>query len=831
MSSYVTELQEKTAAFLQITISLLNKSHEILYQIYTTADDLATIPLMDRVKSVEELQQKTHDVQVLQIRIPIVAPMKAGKSTSINAVIGGEYLPTRMDAMTALPTAVALKLGLSDVEEAGRVQLILTESTIAAVENLQRNVVDLLKESFTNDHQLKDLLNDNIHLVTTAKNLRDNQAFLWHSTKNFDNSQDIQKVLTLINELVRLSIYLSVNNPNADLSLEAFLKHIPIMNVHYRAITARQSAINHPCQILLIDTPGPNEATLADRLKAFLENELDKADMVLIVVEYGHLNTEADAKIAEYIDRIRRLKKEQECIYILVNKADLRRQRDMSKTDLQRHVAKTYRVQDHCVFELSGSHALIAQRYITDFRQQGQNIVVGESSTAREVLEAYCPIDWEERQTDSNPNEVEQMARNLFKRSGISNILDKVVDTVLGQVIQRCVQSAINTCNENYDNLMMIIDLRLKGIQVAEQKLRQEINDLKQDLADLAAIQREELIKIPEITHALEEKLLSIFEEGSKTYEEGVQFIFNPTNKQWFDSAEIERQARETTDHLAATVTVAAVTAPTAGYGGFSIGGTFTAAVGVIIGLICAHKSAPLLVEYFRDNTNEVQYQNDQKAKEFIAGITDLVNNLSKSIHATVESKVITACNEACKKFTSRLSERTLNIIRRANQGLNKTFSIDLSSPKRLEARIEDTCVTLNDIAYEKERSASFINRLLTNEHNEGSKTWFLSRAKLQEKCENSLKENMKRIQNNIIERTINEMKQTFNSLFVDLKSHLEKYQNHAAWCVKDKSLTQENQATFIRQLNKLNGDLLIQKQQLDTFSKSIDWSRLLQPH
>ena len=172
-----------------------------------------------------------------------------------------------------------------------------------------------------------------------------------------------------------------------------------------------------------------------------------------------------------------------------------------------------------------------------------------------------------------------------------------------------------------------------------------------------------------------------------------------------------------------------------------------------------------------------------------------------------------------------------MKIIQRANEGLNQTFSIDLSSPKRLESRIQDTRVELNDIAYEKERSASFISRMLTNKHEDGSKTWFLSRAKLQERCLNSLKENMERIRNNIVERTINEMKQTFNSLFVDLKNHLEKYQNHAAWCIKDKSLTQENQVQFIQELSRLKGELLIQNMGLDSFSQSINWHQFPQHH
>ena len=59
--------------------------------------------------------------------MPIVAPMKAGKSTLINAIIGYPLLPARANPMTTLPTKIKLVDGL-DVDQP---ELALADSTIA----------------------------------------------------------------------------------------------------------------------------------------------------------------------------------------------------------------------------------------------------------------------------------------------------------------------------------------------------------------------------------------------------------------------------------------------------------------------------------------------------------------------------------------------------------------------------------------------------------------------------------------------------------------------------------------------------------------------------
>lgn len=54
----------------------------------------------------EQIAHQLNLIDRLELRMTIVAPMKAGKSTIINALIGQELLPSHSAAMTTLPTEI-----------------------------------------------------------------------------------------------------------------------------------------------------------------------------------------------------------------------------------------------------------------------------------------------------------------------------------------------------------------------------------------------------------------------------------------------------------------------------------------------------------------------------------------------------------------------------------------------------------------------------------------------------------------------------------------------------------------------------------------------------
>jgi hypothetical protein len=65
-------------------------------------------------QQLENIKGEIEKVKKLELKMAIAAPMKAGKSTIINALIGQELLPTRNTAMTTLPTEIAFSRNVSE---------------------------------------------------------------------------------------------------------------------------------------------------------------------------------------------------------------------------------------------------------------------------------------------------------------------------------------------------------------------------------------------------------------------------------------------------------------------------------------------------------------------------------------------------------------------------------------------------------------------------------------------------------------------------------------------------------------------------------------------
>jgi len=73
----------------------------------TAASALSTDSSSDKYKDFQqEVLGVSHNVEKLELMMAIVAPMKAGKSTIINAIAGQAILPSRNAAMTTLPTQI-----------------------------------------------------------------------------------------------------------------------------------------------------------------------------------------------------------------------------------------------------------------------------------------------------------------------------------------------------------------------------------------------------------------------------------------------------------------------------------------------------------------------------------------------------------------------------------------------------------------------------------------------------------------------------------------------------------------------------------------------------
>ena len=106
----LNELEEKgmisdSSRFDESIVSEFDKKSKYLNKIQKTE----TFDKKTLLENVKILQGESVKLENLEMVVAVVGTMKAGKSTTINAIVGTEILPNRNKPMTALPTLIRHK--------------------------------------------------------------------------------------------------------------------------------------------------------------------------------------------------------------------------------------------------------------------------------------------------------------------------------------------------------------------------------------------------------------------------------------------------------------------------------------------------------------------------------------------------------------------------------------------------------------------------------------------------------------------------------------------------------------------------------------------------
>jgi GTPase SAR1 family protein len=268
----------------QDVIELLEQISDLMHSARTT---LSTDGFSEKYAAFQqEVDNERGKVEKLELRMAVVAPMKAGKSTIINAVIGQELLPSHNAAMTTLPTEV--------VFDAERLEPVLT---------LSENVLEVFKitlqrlQSKINERGIDWARKQSAHYPQLAELLeRIAVGFsIPNETKGFGK---INKTLKDLNHLVRLHSALAPEDADPLQNLSEVLR---IQTPFRYTETTEQPKI--PGKLVIVDTPGPNEAGNL-KLGAVVSEELEKSSMVLIVLDFAKLRDEAAEKVKQEVKKV-----------------------------------------------------------------------------------------------------------------------------------------------------------------------------------------------------------------------------------------------------------------------------------------------------------------------------------------------------------------------------------------------------------------------------------------------------------------------------------------------------------------------------------------------
>jgi len=384
----------------------------------------AFISRFDDGRYQEQIRHQIHLVQNLELRMTIVAPMKAGKSTIINGIIGQEIVPSHNAAMTTLPTELALNPDLTEpVLKLPKPLFSKFQTIIQRLrEKIHENTIEWAYQQTAGYPHLKTLLSKIAEDFSISANISGRKAIL--------------EVLTGMNHIIRLS---SLLTPDIELFSVAELPQIETPFWQSSEIAKFQ----HQGKLVLVDTPGPNEAGNMG-LKSVVSEQLLKSSVILIVLNFTALNTEADESVKQDVDEIIRLRGK-ENLYVLVNWIDLRKKGDMTQEEVREFVASKFGItdKDH-IFEISAKRAFIATNFLRELQTQ-PDIAVSEMETSESLAIETLGQRWEEKLKSINTAELKNEANYLWDNSGFAPFLENAMKTLITESPHKCMRTAIET--------------------------------------------------------------------------------------------------------------------------------------------------------------------------------------------------------------------------------------------------------------------------------------------------------------------------------------------------------------------------------------------------
>ena len=755
-----------------------------------SSNSTETVYSMCGKRIIAEIHEEIQKVDQLELRMTVVASMKSGKSTIINALIGENILPTRANAMTIVPTEVIFK---REVQESC---LFLSTETIYAIEMIFQDVrncllIEAAKETETNE------LFENEPYMNKMVNEIVNSNFMITLDKEVVGPMQIQKSLLVIHDLIRLYLKLAAKNiiEINETNFQVFQNRIPRIEVPFPTAIIHTHNLGN---LVLVDTPGPNEASMCGQLREIVTTELRKADVILIVFNYTALNTEADAKIMSEISELRKIRGDYDCLYAIVNKVDQRRKGDMSKDDVRKFIAMKYGIEerttidakDRRVFEIKAFMGLIAKRFLIEYerlRAESRDLTIRNMQTVDDLGNELYPLeDWETVQETTTIEQLHKGAVDMWRKSGLDELLQTAVSSLMKSISSRVVESTLSKCQRVDRELIECLKLCQMVLDGNTGKLNAETQELEKELNLIKIIRSEPLVHLQPFLKSLRDE----FEATDGLSSERVAQLIS----EW--STRTERKMTLLDNKFGSGIALGGVT--TIAYWTLGLAGA------ALLG------GLPLLAlgayYYHWDSTSDsIWFPKENKASEqFQDDVTDMIFKICNDISIKMHERIDTGCKQLSKDLYNSLIVKTSEILKRAEKVLNNPFEMKqpVFQPFVSQFRKE----SINKIHLEENRNSSFLRY-----------DFYIHRHSLLDQCHQLINENLKQIQTQIEDWSRNILQNNFSSYLSELENYLGRYMDLMQSSLDNVNLSNTDRETFRQNLQHLINELNVELIKLTT--------------
>lgn len=754
----------------------------------------------------QEIFEVSQNVEKLELMMAIVAPMKAGKSTIINTIVGQEILPSRNSAMTTIPTKIVFNTELTQpILKLNSEILSVFQDTLLA---LQHKIKALGIE------RIQEKIAQHPHLMNVIQQIQEPESLPIRS-KTVGREEILQALMSL-NDIVRLCSLLEPSkDPLAQLST------IPCIETPFwrsRSVSVEDSQ-NTPQpelgNLAIVDTPGPNEAGENLRLATTVAEQLKKSLIVLIVLDFTQLKTEAAEKVRKDVQQVIDLRGK-ENLYVLVNKVDQRRETDMTPEQVKQFIAAEFGIGDsntNQVFEISARRAFSAANFMHEHSQH-PHLTLNQMPAARLLAQEVFGIDWEEELEEATVEAIEKKAQKLWKKSGFEPFLDNAVQALMERAAPRCLMSALKLSRSLLLELRDEVKLRSSAICQDAEKLQREVSALSADLHRLESC-RSRLKEVDLVKSQLHQSLNDILETLKNDAKVSLETFFVQEEYQRADLVKkMDIKARE----IFLT-----------NIGEFEL---FPKWISEGIKSQVEFKSSGL----FEFSTT---YEAEEFADRAVAYAKHRADNLIRSVREQIGIEI----EFARKSLINILEKETQPIVEGACNRLNEAFDVKLSLPQLEWANFEETELVQPRVKRQSRFVDPGYSEVVKNQREWWHWLWLVPvevkvQVKQPKKIEDyytvSLKELVVKI-NESIESSINSINQQINKyldedfqqrvdiFFETLDNYLRNYRDSLSQAQADQKLSLEEKERLVEELSCLLPEATVQIKTAETYIEYTD--------
>ena len=597
----------------------------------------------EHAKSIENEITK---VKNLELRMAIAAPMKAGKSTIINAIVGQDILPSRNAAMTTLPTEIVFSKDVTEPKLKLRYQLDPESDDFVDIYSVLRRSWRKLQEQISTigiDQASEDIA-EYPHLQDLLRYVNDSPEIAFLS--EVSGTEAIQKSLTDLNDLVRLCSVLVPSD-----RLLPSLASVPRIEVPFLDENSGLK-LDSVGKLVIVDTPGPNEAGDLN-LGNVVKLQLEASSIILLVLDYTQLNAEAAEKVRSDVDKVSNIRGK-DSIYILVNKIDLRKtDKDMTKEQVLEFVQNKFSIQGSSdrVFEISASRAAYASNFWNE-KKQG-SVTPQEMKTSDLLGMQYYGDSWRKKfQKKVDMDDMEEAANDVWNESGFAEFLEKAIAVLMAQAAPRTLSSALNDASGRLKDLQDKTNIQKGSFGQEVAKLKAEIDAIEDKLRKLNDCRDKLKEEVARLRFSLEQKLSSNLVYMQLQSREELKRVFG--RKEYSEAGVVKK-----------------------------------AGLGI-------NKLLSLLSGQDYQGTGEIKFKSANEANRFVETATASVKMIVNDLMSDAREDAWREVKSLRNRIEKLLRTKTKPIIEQAQRRLSKQFDVTLELPEMFdEINLEDVSLDI----------------------------------------------------------------------------------------------------------------------------------------